>query len=92
MRRTILFSLSATLILAALLLSGCSKPWTHNKLRGSAADYQYKIDVTDCQAIAGKEYPLDKRAHDKLFVECMTGKGWLYHPDGKGFRFQTKPR
>ncbi|BCS88560.1 hypothetical protein [Pseudodesulfovibrio sediminis] len=92
MRQLILSLCLAIGLAAALLLTGCSKPWTHPNYSGAAEDRQFKIDSLDCEVIAGKEFPIEKRKQNARFFECMAAKGWDYHPDGQGYQFQTKPR
>jgi len=92
MRRIITATIFATLLAAALLAGGCSKPWTHSDYSGKVLDQRFKEDSTQCEVIAGEEFPLDKHKQNKRFLMCMADRGWDYHPDGEGITFQTKPR
>ncbi|WP_316897450.1 hypothetical protein [Pseudodesulfovibrio indicus] len=85
-------TLPAVLIAAAVLLGGCSKPWTHPDYSGSLADQKFKEDSLTCEVQAGEAFPLEKREQNKQFLMCMSDLGWSYHPEGQGFTFRTKPR
>jgi hypothetical protein len=92
MRRIVTVTVFATLFAAALLVGGCSKPWTHPDYSGATLDRMFKNDSLKCEVVAGEKYPLDKHKQNREFLMCMTDKGWNYHPDGEGITFQTKPR
>ncbi|EGB15875.1 hypothetical protein DND132_2672 [Pseudodesulfovibrio mercurii] len=92
MRRIIVATLSAALVAAVLLSGGCSKPWTHPDYSGKELDRKFQEDSLKCEVVAGEEFPLDKHKQNKRFLMCMADLGWNYHPDGEGYRFQTKPR
>lgn len=78
------------LMLAALLLTGCSKPWSHqdsgNKQQSAA---QFERDSVACEVLSGEKYPLDKHKQLELYEKCMNDKGWVRKRAGDGIRFDT---
>lgn len=73
------------LMLAALFLSGCSRPWEHPGIDNpKQADYQFDKDSTDCSIIASEQYPLNKDRQLPIYNRCMEDKGWKLHQRGEG--------
>ncbi len=72
-------------MLTALLMVGCSKPWTNadsgNKQQSAA---QFDRDSVACEVVAGEEYPLDKHKQLELYNQCMSDKGWVREQVGDG--------
>jgi len=84
------FTLS--LILAALMLSGCTKPWTNPDIPNKhQSEAQFESDSVKCQVISGEEYPLDKHKQEALYNSCMIDKGWIKR-DGSGIPIKTKSK
>ncbi|NDV19670.1 hypothetical protein GO013_09590 [Pseudodesulfovibrio sp. JC047] len=91
--RQLVFTVSLTLLLLALLLfSGCSRAWYHTDLSGAAADKQFAKDTDTCKFNALDLYPLDKRQQAVQYEKCLREKGWIPQRDYDGYRFETKPR
>lgn len=91
MRRILTLSLTIAL-LAAFMLAGCSKPWSHPDYSGQAETDKFKRDSFNCEVQSKDVAPLDKHKRLKVYKACMTDKGWQHSDDHSGFRFSTKPR
>ena len=92
MRHFATIILFTVLTAALLLITGCSKPWSHPDYSGSAANQQFEKDSLKCEVVAGEAYPLDKHKQLKSYEMCMSDLGWIHNAEAKGFSFQTKPR
>jgi len=85
MRRTFIFSL--LLLLMALAVAGCARPWSHPDYSNSKqVEFHYKKDSTDCTILATDKHPNDKKAQDSEFMMCMEGKGWSKSENLSPFR------
>lgn len=72
------------LILAAFILTGCAKQWSNPDIKGKQrSEVEYSHDSTQCDVIAGEQYPLDKRKQQEVHDKCMEDKGWV-RDDGTG--------
>jgi len=84
MRRTIFF---LALMLAALLLSACARPWSHPDYTSSKQiKYNYDKDSTECTVMIRDKTSEDKRAQNKAFEMCMESKGWTLKEGTSLFR------
>lgn len=70
-------TLALSLTLAALVLTGCARPWSNPDVPDSKqAEYQFDKDSTDCGIIASEQYPLDKNKQLPVYEACMQDRGW----------------
>lgn len=79
-------TLTLCLMLSALLLAGCARPWQNPDIPNKKqAEYQFDKDSTDCSIIASEKYPLDKDKQLPIYEKCLEDKGWNKRQKGDGY-------